>query len=199
MFHSIAGFVFVLALSLVHAGAAEAEAGLGLGLEANSTTQKNCTERAIDRCNDECNKEFPHDSDSEEVHSGWERCSRKCDRGCDMHMDSSEYSLLHIASVAFLGFFACTGTGSISGTLTRNKFEKEKRKHYRENGEKTQGIVVSKTTRTVSAGDNGARTAYDVDVDVQTEVNGQQLRATKAFSDIEAGIYNSASQGGMSR
>ena len=113
-----------------------------------------------------------------------------------MHMDSSEYSLLHIASVAFLGFFACTGTGLISGTLTRNKFEKEKRKHYRENGEKTQGIVVSKTTRTVSAGDNGHRTAYDVGVDVQTEVNGQQLRATKDFSDIEAGIYNSAAQGG---
>ena len=187
-FFPIAGFGFILALSLVHAGAAD---------EANSTTQKDCSERAIDRCHDECNKEFPHDSDSEEVHSGWERCSRTCDRGCDMHMDSSEAGpVVLLCAVAFMGIFACTGTGLISGSLTRNKLEKGKRKHYRENGEKTQGIVVSKTTRTVSAGDNGTRTAYDVGVDVQTEVNGQQLRATKDFSDIEAGIYNSAAQGG---
>jgi hypothetical protein len=189
-FFPIAGFGFILALSLAHSGAADEASN------TTNTTRKDCSERAIDRCRFGCDEEFPHDSDSEEVRSGWERCSRTCDRGCDPGSSDEASVVVLLGVVAFIGIFSCTGTGLISGSLMRSKLEKAMRKHYRENGEKTQGIVVSKTTRTVSAGDSGSRTVYNLGVDVQTEVNGQQLRATKDFRDIEAGIYNSLAQGG---
>eukprot|EP00946_MAST-07B_sp_MAST-7B-sp1_P004058 g4058.t1 len=155
-----------------------------------------CTEVSIDRCHEECEGEFSAFGvgQSEE---DLEDCLNDCDRNCDQDGDGSGLdgaSLL--GAVAFMGIFACAGTSLISGSLTHHTLETRKRKYYRENGDKIQGIVVSKSTRTVSAGENGTRTSYDLTVDVQTEVNGQQLRASKPFPDISADIFTGVNQGG---
>ena len=107
-----------------------------------------------------------------------DECIDECMRGCGEGGEGAEPMML-LGGVAFVGIFSMTGSAIIAYGLTQAKLEKEARKYYREKGDKTQGIVVSKNSRYVSSGDSGGRYEYDVSVDVQSEINGQLKRAQK--------------------
>lgn len=159
----------------------QGEGGNGTGCELYQI--ENC-ERD---CEEEASSGFGFERDEEEL----DHCLSECQQNCQENSEMSPIMMLGV--VAFCGVFSCSGSGIISITVTNSKLMKEKRKYYRENGDKIQGIVVGKESRYIQS-NNGGHHVYSTTVDVQSEANGQIMRANKTF-DVDSAMYNSVSQG----
>ena len=140
------------------------------------------------QCYEKCDSDDGEGLDSGEGESGESSCYGSCYRECH-GIGGGDSTLL---SALIIGnFFACLGFSIISGNFTYNRLEKEKRKYYRENGDKVYAIVHSKEEYMVEGGWN-----LHLTIEVQTQVNGEQRRARKKFRNIERSIYKSVMKGG---
>jgi hypothetical protein len=119
-----------------------------------------------------------------------------CGDGGDGGSEMGPLGLL--GASAFGAFFIFVGCGSMSVTLRGAALEKEKREKYRTGGTRLNGIVLSKRQRTVASGQNSARTEYDMTIEYQydAEANGQTVRTSKIFSNIEELLYMSCAEQG---
>ena len=150
-------------------------------------------------------------SDCDSAQCRWEdddiSCRTPHDTHHDTHHDESDNNnedyeglspIAGLGVVAFTGIFAGVGGCVIFGPLVKAKLERKKRKHYRDNGDRVHGVVTGKSSRIVSGGENSAdQTVYSLTVEVQSMVNGQDMRACKSMEDyIDNTIYNAVTEGG---
>lgn len=168
------------------------------GHHGGHNNSNGCRQYEIENCQRDCDEEANQgfDFDFEQNDEVRDECMHECTRDCGGGGEGAEPMML-LGVVAFVGIFSSTGSAIIAYGLTQAKLEKEARTYYREKGDKTQGIVVSKNSRYVSSGDSGGRYEYDVTVDVQSEINGQLKRAQKTFNGVDVAMFNSVAQGSL--